>query len=313
MKPVSALAALLLLAACAAPAQAPAEPSPALAPENLSGFFDCVRQRGAALISAHRGGPAPGYPENALETLQHTSALAPVALEVDVARTADGVLVLLHDDTLERTTTGQGRLADLRFAQLAEVRLRDPDGRVTEYRIPRLADVLAWAKGRAILQLDIKRSAPLEEVAAAVREAGAENSVLIITYSRADAARLQALAPELHLSASVRTQRDLAALRAAGVDLRRVMGWTGTEAPDEGVFETLRAAGVEPSFGSLGPPGRRLDDRYAAEGGAGWVQLWRAGAAVVASDRPIEAFRAIDAADGPGLPWTVCLTGGSPV
>jgi len=307
-----ALAALAVgLAACAPASQADersGSTAAPLAPQDLPSFFDCLRERRATIVSAHRGGPGPGYPENALETLQRTAGLAPVALEVDVGRTKDGVLVLLHDDTLERTSTGAGRLADTTFADLADVRLKDPDGRVTAFAIPTLAEALAWAKGRAVLQLDVKRGVPFAEVIAAVRSAGAEENALIITYNDRDAAEVHRLAPELYLSASARSAEDLAALKLAGVSLVSVGGWTGTRDADPSVFTALAAQGVEVKFGTLGRPGQRLDDLYAREGGAGWVRLANAGVNLIASDRPIEAFEAIDAHDGPGAKWQPCLS-----
>ena len=65
------------------------------------------------LVSAHRGGPVPGLPENAVETFEYALNHAPALIETDVRRTADGVLVLMHDETLDRTTTGTGRVDDV--------------------------------------------------------------------------------------------------------------------------------------------------------------------------------------------------------
>ena len=78
----------------------------------LPEFFDCVRETGGLLIASHRAGPAPGYPENALETLQYATSQGMLIHEIDVAESRDGVLFLLHDRTLGRTTTGDGAVAD---------------------------------------------------------------------------------------------------------------------------------------------------------------------------------------------------------
>lgn len=296
------------LAAQAVGAEAPANAAPlALSPKDLPSFFNCLRDARATIVSAHRGGPQPGFPENALETLQHTLAAAPVALEIDISRTRDGVLVLMHDDTLERTSTGAGILAEKSFAEIADLRLQDRQGQVTDFAIPRLEDVLRWAKGRAILQLDVKRGVPFADVVAAVHDAGAEENALIITYNERDAAEVSALDPGLYVSTQARTRGDVAGLRRAGVALGSVGAWTGTDAPDPEVFAALAAQGLEPFFGTLGRPGERLDDVYAAQGGAGWARLSQAGVALIASDRPIEAFAALDAADGPGVKWAACL------
>lgn len=89
-----------------------------LAPSNLPAFFDCLRESGNALVAAHRGGPGPGYAENALPTLEHTTDATPALLEIDIARTRDNVLVLMHDDTVDRTTDGSGAVRDLTLAQV---------------------------------------------------------------------------------------------------------------------------------------------------------------------------------------------------
>ena len=64
-------------------------------------------------ISAHRGGPLDGFPENALETLKNTAKnVEGVMMEIDVAQTNDSVLVLMHDKRLDRTTDLTGYLKD---------------------------------------------------------------------------------------------------------------------------------------------------------------------------------------------------------
>ena len=119
------------------------------------------------LVSAHRGGPQPAYPENALATFEHALRYAPVLIECDVRMSRDSVLVLMHDATLERTTTGEGDVAARPFAELRALLLEDVRGVVTPFRIPSLGEALAWAEGRAVLMLDVKADVPPERVAAA--------------------------------------------------------------------------------------------------------------------------------------------------
>lgn len=218
----------------------------------LAAYFDCLRENEATLISAHRGGYAPGLPENAIETFQASVESGLVLLEMDVRRTADGVLVLLHDETLDRTTTGEGALAQLRLADLADMRLEDAAGQATSFAVPTLDQALAWSKGRAIVQLDVKRGVPFAPVVAAVRRAGAEERTVIITYNVKDAAEVHRLAPDLMISASVDAPEDLDALLLEGVNPARILAWTGNRAPNPALWTALRAKGVEPMFGTLG-------------------------------------------------------------
>ena len=144
-----ALSGALLAGACATqpPAAVLSQPAIAdLAPlaideeGGLPAFFDCVRANGAVVISAHRGGPAAGYPENALETFEHTASRMPALLEIDIQRSSDGVLVLMHDETLDRTSTGEGPVAEQPFEALQALRLVDNDGAETAFQIPTLEE-----------------------------------------------------------------------------------------------------------------------------------------------------------------------------
>jgi glycerophosphoryl diester phosphodiesterase len=96
------------------------------------------------LIAAHRGG-ALLWPENSLTAFRNAVALGSDCLELDLHQTADGEIVVVHDATLERTTTGTGAVSALALADVAPLRLRARDGTVTDDRIPTLAQVLDLA------------------------------------------------------------------------------------------------------------------------------------------------------------------------
>lgn len=295
---IGALVAALLIGGCAASPQSVQQSAPTPANRDLAEWFDCLRHRGEAVIGAHRAGPAPGLPENALETMAATLARNPHALlEIDVQVSADGVLFLLHDDTLDRTTSGSGRASALTWEQLARLNLRDNAGTQVGARIPALADALALAIAQGgVVQLDVKRGVDFAAVVAAVRAAEAENSAIIITYRDEDALMVSRLVPELMVSASVDSLAAAEALISAGVRRDRLLAWTGTRAPNPALFAELRAAGVEPLFGTLGRPGERLDDRWLADGDASeFAALERDGAVVVATDRGREVEAALGA------------------
>ncbi|MBI1186430.1 MAG: glycerophosphodiester phosphodiesterase [Alphaproteobacteria bacterium] len=289
-------------------AAAPDAPAAARAtPSDLGAFFDCLREASATIVAAHRGGPAPGYPENALETFARTTDAIPALLEVDVALTRDGALVLMHDDTVDRTTTGQGRVRELTLAEIQALRLRDERGTITGARTPTLAQALDWAAGKAVLELDVKRGTPFERVVDAVRAAQAEERVVVIVYSLRDAIVVHRLAPRLMLSVSNDETRDVQALTDAGVDLSRVLAWTGIEEPNAALNVSLRARGIEVLFGTLGGSGS-WDRRFAREGDEGYAAFAETGLQVIASDRPVDAHGAIDAGDGvDGWAGAACL------
>lgn len=266
-----------------------------LVPESdLSAMLDCLEAAGQTLVSAHRGGPTPGLPENAIPTMDALLAAQPAIMEVDVGKSADGVHFLLHDDRLDRTTTGTGEAAAQSWASLSQLRLKDNWGWVTPYAIPTLAEALAWAKGRTVLQIDFKRSADYGAVVAAVREAGMAGSVILIAYSAEQAATLHRLAPEMLLSVSVSNLDDVAALKAAGIPEDRMVAFTGTRYPRPELFAELDKADIEVIFGTLGRPPRSIDAVIARLGmDERYAELGREGVDVLATDRPREAAAAL--------------------
>ena len=283
------VAALLALAACDADVASigSTQSSQAAAvPSNLPAYFDCLRDRGFTAISAHRGGPAPGFAENAIPTFENTLRAAPgTFLEVDIAQTADGVLVLMHDDRADRTTTGTGAIADLDMARLLTFQLEDDNGQRVDARVPTLADALEWADGKTVLELDIKRGVRYEDVIGAVEAANAMSRVVFVTYSVDGAARLVRLAPQAMIYTTISNARELDTLERRGVDLARIVAWVGTDAPSASLVQALAARGVETRFGMFGE-------------GRNYAEAARAHTQIVAVEDAEEAVRDLDAADG---------------
>lgn len=287
------IAALLMLTACdAAPNDSvldigggrPGDPA-TLAPSDLPAFFDCLREHGATLISAHRGGRHDGLTENSIENFEATLAHTPAFMETDIARTRDGVLVLMHDDTVDRTTNGSGDVASMTAAEFQALRLRDYQGNVLDTSPPTLRQALDWADGKTVLELDVKRGVSYEDVAREIEAAGAMDRVIFITYSVDGASRLARVAPGAMIYTTITSARDLDTLARRGVDLPHVVAWLGDEALDQDLLRVLNERGVEGRWGLFG---RDPDFAAAVEAGAEGVSV----------NDPDAAYRAIDAADG---------------
>ncbi|QGY43842.1 glycerophosphodiester phosphodiesterase [Maribellus comscasis] len=138
------------------------------------------------LISAHRGGPENNMPENCIATFENTINHTPSILEVDPRYTKDSVVILLHDPSLERTTTGKGKISDFTFSELNRLKLKDLNGNVTNYGIPTLNEALQWAKGKAILLLD-KKDVSIKKRLEIVEKNNAEAYTIVSAYSFKDA------------------------------------------------------------------------------------------------------------------------------
>ena len=135
-------------------------------------FYDFIRWiRGTrVLVVAHRG-LHTAAPENSLAAVQAAVRAGCSRIEVDVRATGDGHLVLMHDATLGRTTSGSGTLAEVRAHELGEVRLADGSP------VPSLHEVLEVTRDRAVLCIDVKEPELGPDVMALVDTVGAAAEV----------------------------------------------------------------------------------------------------------------------------------------
>jgi glycerophosphoryl diester phosphodiesterase len=158
-------------------------------------------------VIAHRGDSAH-RPENTLAAIAGALELGAVAVEMDVQLTRDGHVVVIHDPTLERTTSGRG---DVRRMTLAEVRAvsagypsRFGDAWAGE-RVPTLAEALGLLRDRARALVEIKSESVTEDAtgglealtAAEIRRAQMADKVLLISFDQRAIMRLRQLAPEM--------------------------------------------------------------------------------------------------------------------
>jgi glycerophosphoryl diester phosphodiesterase len=113
----------------------------------------------SVLVVAHRG-CWKGAPENSLKAISDCIAMGVDVIELDVRRTADGVLVLMHDATVDRMTDGHGAVTELNYAAIRALKLRrgagGPDAPLTEEAPPTFAAAMALARDRVLVNLDAK-------------------------------------------------------------------------------------------------------------------------------------------------------------
>ena len=162
-----------------------------------------ILDRGAPLVVAHRGG-AGLAPENTLAACRRALALGVDAVEIDVRLSRDGVVVVMHDATLDRTTTGQGRVADHTAAEMARL---DATRGARRWRgpaepPPTLGTVLALLHGRAAAHVELKgdpRVAPalVQAVLAAIAARAPRPAPVLLSFDWAALATVPARAPGL--------------------------------------------------------------------------------------------------------------------
>ena len=144
----------------------------------------------ATLVIAHRGASAE-KPENTLAAFRRALALKVDGIELDVQVTADGVPVVFHDAHLRRLTGQSGRLANQTWRGLKKLRVTDIEP------IPRLADVLSLVRGRAIVQIEMKRGTTVIPVVRAIRRARAVRWVILASFETTLVRAARKIAPEI--------------------------------------------------------------------------------------------------------------------
>ena len=118
------------------------------------------------LVCAHRGltGISTGQwsktPENSLPAIARSISIGIDIVEIDVRETRDGAFVLMHDATVDRTTDGKGKVADMTLAEIKQLRLRlntvrdSKDRPISEERVPTLDEVMQLCKGKCMVNID---------------------------------------------------------------------------------------------------------------------------------------------------------------
>ena len=211
----------------------------------------------ATLVAAHRGGAAL-WPENSLLAFRQALALGVDALEFDLHMTSDGELVVLHDPTLDRTTTGTGPVRDLKLAELAVMRLKTREGAVTAERVPTFAQVLDLVAPTSVellpeIKVDTNRQRYdriEEKVLALIRARGLLPRTIIQAFQVETIRRLRELEPTARtmlLVARGDVERDRAR-PAEAVRRARELGATDLgmnhRLIDTDVMNAARAAGI---------------------------------------------------------------------
>lgn len=108
---------------------------------------------GSVIVVAHRG-DWRNFPENSLEAIDNAIKMGVDIVELDVKKTKDGELILMHDRTLNRTTTGKGLVSDNTLDDIRKLNLRNGCNIRTIHKVPTLEEALLHAKGKIMINLD---------------------------------------------------------------------------------------------------------------------------------------------------------------
>lgn len=132
------------------------------------------------LVCAHRA-TASDKPENSLSAIQNAIDENIEIVELDIRETKDGELVLMHDATLQRTTTGTGNVNSFTLQELKQYNLEKENGALTTEKIPTLKEVFDLARGKIYINLDLDEKAAFEKVYTVAKQYGMLKQVMFYT------------------------------------------------------------------------------------------------------------------------------------
>lgn len=192
-------------------------------------------------IVAHRG-LAYGMPENTLAAFRKSIERGVEIIELDVRTTRDGHLVILHDETLDRTTDCTGSLANSSLERIKSCRAGWPshDGE----QIPTFSEVLDFARDRQVrLLLDVKPGTSVSHVLREIRGHGAEAKVILGLRRTNDVAHVRSHAPAVQVLAFMPNLADVNEFATSGANIVRL--WSDWVDADPDSVARTRALGLK--------------------------------------------------------------------
>lgn len=146
------------------------------------------------MIVGHRG--AAGYePENTLLSFQKAIEIGVDWIEMDVHRSSDGHIVVIHDDTVDRTTRGHGKVSEMTLAELKN--LDAGKGQ----KIPTLQEAIDFSKGRARVIVEIKQEGTEADVVDAIERNDIIYAAMVASFSTRSIRRVKEINPEIKTAA----------------------------------------------------------------------------------------------------------------
>jgi glycerophosphoryl diester phosphodiesterase len=204
---------------------------------------DCQSPEGVAqltgnnhkpLIVGHRGGFDTVLPENSISLFDYitqNTCYSPVAVEFDIRESASGSLYIMHDETLERTTNGEGKITGLQDSYIESLFLKDRNGVLTTEKIPLFSEILNhFQKINVILMLDVKGDI-VPEVIKQVQLAGMESKCILLTFTRGNTLLAQQYTAGMLISVLVQNPKQWNSLLGLNIPMSRLIAYISKETP----------------------------------------------------------------------------------
>ena len=165
------------------------------------------------LVAAHRA-TNPHYPENSLAAIEESIAIGVDIVEIDIRKSKDGELVIMHDKTIDRTTNGKGKVDDYSLDELKQFNLKF-QGQATTEQIPTFEEVLQLTQGKILLDVDFKLEdeASVKQTYALIEKYGMENQIIFFLYDYPETPQFQKLNNDISIMPRAYSKKDIRAIR----------------------------------------------------------------------------------------------------
>jgi glycerophosphoryl diester phosphodiesterase len=190
-------------------------------PRRAASTAECLREPRCSgrFVVGHRGaGGDLGRiaPEDTLAAYRAAIAMGADLVETDPRPTADGVIVNIHDTTVDRTTDGTGEVASMTFDELRKLHVKSDrfTGDFSCERVPTLEEVLVTSRGRAMVLVDANKSDRVEAMVDAIKKADALEWAVFDTDDLAKIDRALVLEPRLLIQPRAKKIEDVAPILA---------------------------------------------------------------------------------------------------
>lgn len=161
------------------------------------------------LVASHRAAHQK-YPENSIAAIKECIRLGVDIVELDVRQTRDGVLLIMHDKTIDRTTNGSGDVKKLNWSVLQKVQLLQ-NGEISSEKIPTFEEVLKVAKGNIIIDIDFKANSTeaVNKTYELIQKYEMENQVLFYLYDYTKIGELRQINSKVKIMPRAYSKKDV--------------------------------------------------------------------------------------------------------
>jgi glycerophosphoryl diester phosphodiesterase len=203
-------------------------------------------------------------------------------------------MIVHHDPTLQRTTTGQGRVSDFTWKELKKLHQKDLEGNPTKCKIQTLKKMFKWANGKTVLVLD-RKEVPIEDRIRMVEKCRAEACAIVMAYTFEEAKIAYAMNKDIMMQVFIPTPEKFAEFEKTGVPWRNVVAFVGHQLPkDLSVFKMIHERGALCIVGTS----RNLDREWMNGADPETMRqkynaVYRAGADILEADTPVPVSKLV--------------------